>query len=169
MGSFSACWTVEPSAMFSAMATGMRTSVRVAEIGIPTSLTGLPRGPGPDRAFDTKRVWLSWRDVLLLNWLQHEATKNTKDARRGWRPSSIVWSYELVRRGQSGVDEAGRWVELRAGLVGPPHPSGRRGVRTNSFVRSPCSSWLRAAPHSDQTNNASLHESSTLPNSASMI
>src|SRR6266487_2482129 len=41
MGSFSACWTVEPRAMLSAIATGMSTSVRVADTGIAAEPTRL--------------------------------------------------------------------------------------------------------------------------------
>src|SRR2546429_9107018 len=56
MGSLSACCTVEPSAMLSAIATGMRTSVRVAETRIaaepkrfpPSLRTPMPVAPpGP--------------------------------------------------------------------------------------------------------------------------
>jgi hypothetical protein len=35
---------------------------------------------------------------LVLNWMQHEVTKGTKDARRAGVPSWIVWPTALVGR-----------------------------------------------------------------------
>src|SRR5258708_35049620 len=84
-------------------------------------------------------VWvrLSWRDVLVLSWMQHEATKSTKDARRdlsGARRKSWRGIGAGAGGGRAGGGGRGRGPGPGAARPSRGGPRGRPGGRGGGWV-----------------------------------